>query len=137
MPDAAYMQEYRRKNPEYVRAMALKRKYGIGLEEYDQMRRAQDYRCAICKRHERDLPGAGRPSKDPNAVRIRLVVDHCHASGRVRKLLCQPCNVVLGQVREDPELLQALADYLELHAGEFMVEPPIVETKWQPYPDDF
>lgn len=136
MPDAEYMQQYRRNHPEYVRAMALRRKYGISLADYDRMRAEQDYRCAICGRKEAELPQAGRPSKDPAAPRIKLVVDHCHTGGQVRALLCGPCNVMLGQARDDVAVLAAGVEYLSRHAGEFTV-PTSTETKWQPYPDDF
>lgn len=136
MPDAEYMRNYRKTNPDYVRGMALKRRYGIDLAEYDRMRRAQDYRCAICRRKESELPAAGRPPKDPDAPRIRLVVDHCHRTGSVRKLLCSPCNVVLGALRDDPAVLEAAKVYLSEHTGEPTAAPQ-AKPAWQPYPDDF
>ena len=42
-----------------------------------------------------------------------MTIDHCHESGRVRGLLCKPCNFALGIVEDDPARLRALADYLE------------------------
>lgn len=56
--------------------------YGITLEQYNAMLAAQNDVCAIC----------GTPPMEKR----RLVVDHCHRSGRVRALLCGPCNTQLG-----------------------------------------
>ncbi|HYD09164.1 MAG TPA: endonuclease VII domain-containing protein [Acidimicrobiales bacterium] len=82
----------------------LKRKYGISLEDYDAMLEAQDGRCAICGRLPRDD--------------ISLHVDHHHDSGRLRGLLCFPCNVTVGLIREDRDRLRSIADYLASHDPE-------------------
>lgn len=96
------------------RRWRFQREYGITVEEYDEMRAAQEYRCAICQRHEDELPRhLGRPTSDGLQVLGRaLVVDHCHREGRVRKLLCHPCNQGLGMFEEDPERLEAAARYV-------------------------
>ncbi|GAA0497347.1 hypothetical protein Ade02nite_54400 [Paractinoplanes deccanensis] len=99
-----------------VRAANLRDKYGITVEEYDRLRSAQDYRCAICRRHEDELPASsvGRPRLDgrPTATAFKLVVDHCHRSGSVRGLLCVGCNAAIGHFRDDPAVLLAAAAYL-------------------------
>lgn len=65
-------------NPHKTREYALKAKYGITLDQYDGMVKKQDGKCAIC-------------------FRIRkLVVDHDHKTGKMRKLLCAACNTRLG-----------------------------------------
>ena len=46
------------------------------------------------------------------ALGKRLSLDHCHASGSIRGLLCTPCNLGLGLFRDRPELLLAAATYL-------------------------
>lgn len=86
------------------RASHLLRKYGITVDEYDRMLAEQDGGCAIC-------------GQSPETQRARfttyLVVDHCHDTGRVRGLLCEPCNLLLGRWNDDPALLRRAADYLE------------------------
>lgn len=76
-------------------------KYGITPEEYDRMHAEQDGRCAICKR--------------PEIPNRRLSIDHDHATGKVRQLLCGGCNRGLGDFREDRYLLQAAIEYLTRH----------------------
>jgi len=75
----------------------LKRRYGITEEQYMDLLDAQDCACAIC----------GLVSEDK-----KLVVDHDHATGRVRSLLCSNCNTALGLFRDDPNLLVNAAMYL-------------------------
>jgi recombination endonuclease VII len=96
------------------RRWRFQREYGITIEEYDERRAAQDYRCAICQRHEDELPRhLGRPTTDGLQVLGRaLVVDHCHRTGAVRKLLCHRCNQGIGHFEEDPERLEAAARYV-------------------------
>lgn len=78
--------------------------FKLTLEQYDEMHRAQKGLCAACKKPEW--------VKQYGTVK-RLSVDHCHATGKVRGLLCTRCNRTLGAVRDDPALLRALAEYLE------------------------
>ena len=109
----ANREEHTRKNREWN----FRRKYGITLDEYDAMRAAQGYRCAICQRHEDELP---RPvsRKTTDGIQVQgnaLAVDHCHASQRVRKLLCGPCNRGLGCFQDNPERMAAAIKYLGGH----------------------
>lgn len=79
----------------------FKQRYGITLEEYTAMLNAQGGLCAICN----NPPSGGR---NPNV----LVVDHCHATGEVRALLCSPCNTMLGAAKDDIETLKQAISYL-------------------------
>jgi hypothetical protein len=60
------------------------------------MRVAQSDLCAICS----------------TSIAESVHVDHDHATGKVRALLCPPCNKGLGHFRDDPALLLAAATYL-------------------------
>lgn len=95
--------QYRRRkyaeDPNFQRRYDLKR-YGLSLEQYDAMYEDQGGCCAICGVAETEAPKG------------RLHVDHDHATGVVRKLLCHGCNTGLGGLRHDPELLILAAKYL-------------------------
>lgn len=64
----------------------LKRKYGITVEQYNEMLRNQNGTCKICNR-------ACKTGKF-------LAVDHCHKTGKVRGLLCALCNTNLGRIEK-------------------------------------
>lgn len=89
--------------PDAHRRYHLKYKYGITPDEYDAMFESQGGRCSICQR-----PG------EPEG-RAGLVVDHCHATGRVRALLCFTCNAGLGSFKDRPDYLTAAIEYLSRH----------------------
>lgn len=90
----------RRNDPNVQREWNLRTSYGIGIEDYDRMLTEQDGGCATC----------GKPEAE--SWRRRLCVDHCHATGQVRGLLCANCNRAIGLASDDPELLDRMAAYL-------------------------
>ena len=83
----------RRKNKDY------QNKYGITLEEYDQILLSQNGCCKICKVHHTN-------------VHFGLVVDHNHLNGQVRGLLCGQCNTGLGNLKDSIEILETSIQYL-------------------------
>ena len=108
----AKTKKYAREHPEIVakcrtsehnRKYNLK-KYGITPKEWQQMFEQQEGKCACCGVHQSDIK---RP----------LVVDHCHSTGKVRKLLCNHCNSALGYAKEDVEVFKKLIKYVELYCG--------------------
>lgn len=58
---------------------------------------------------------AGEPCEVCGGVTPAMSLDHCHVSGEARGLLCRNCNWALGKVQDDPQILRALADYVEKH----------------------
>ena len=84
------------------REQALKRMYGITQQDYDRMITEQNHQCAICKTTD---PGGRHKSN-------YFVVDHCHTTGKVRKLLCHHCNTALGLVGDNVDTLQKMIEYL-------------------------
>lgn len=82
------------------RKQYFQQKYGLTLEQVETMLASQGFRCATCKD---DITGNTK----------RQHVDHCHATGRIRGVLCRECNLALGHVRDSPTTLMAMAKYLE------------------------
>lgn len=81
-----------------MRKWHLKTNHGLTLEDFEAMLLNQNGCCALCGT---DVPGP-----------LSWNVDHNHNTGKVRGLLCQPCNVGLGNFKEDPELLYRAVNYL-------------------------
>ncbi len=86
-------------SPEKCREYLLKSKWGLSLEDYDNMLQKQNGVCAICFEKCR----SGR----------RLAIDHCHKTGKIRGLLCGECNNGIGKLKDDPDLLRRAIKYLE------------------------
>lgn len=81
-------------------AQCIRSRYGLTVDAYEAILTAQDGKCAVCST---DQPG-GRSA--------RFHVDHDHATGKVRGLLCFRCNTVLGAMRDEPSLLTSAIAYL-------------------------
>jgi hypothetical protein len=95
----AELKEYSKKwwseqSPRYRKSRKLV-KYGLSIEEFEYMLEDQGGLCQICQQ-EMTPP----------------VVDHDHATGVVRGLLCVTCNAGIGMLKDDRELLQRAVDYL-------------------------
>lgn len=89
--------------PEQKKDRILRRKYGITLSDYMQMWTQQLGLCAICE--------VSLETRPPH-------VDHDHATGAVRAILCQHCNQAIGMIFESPTLAERLAVYLRKHGKE-------------------
>lgn len=81
------------------RNTSLKKKFGINYNQYQIMLQEQNNSCYICGEQE------------PAENKI-LSVDHCHATGRVRGLLCSNCNTALGKFKDNIQLLNKAVEYL-------------------------
>ena len=101
----AWGKENRTKRVEAAYRHALKKLYGLTLEEYDAMVLAQGGRCAVC-------------GKKPRSTKIArsLYVDHNHATGQRRGLVCHRCNLGLGWI-EDEEFGRVARVYLARYQG--------------------
>ncbi|HJR19738.1 MAG TPA: endonuclease VII domain-containing protein [Actinomycetota bacterium] len=93
-------------NIDSARRYHLLTKYGIDIHEVEEMIRDQRGLCAICLTNE------------PNQV------DHDHATGYVRGILCGGCNAGLGQFKESSQIIRRAIDYLNSHRPRDVHEPP-------------
>jgi hypothetical protein len=82
-----------------IRDDRLRSMYGIGESEYSELFKKQGGVCAACGR-------------SPKNGRV-LVIDHDHATGRVRGLLCNNCNVAIGLLSDSAEIMRKVIRYLE------------------------
>jgi hypothetical protein len=74
------------------------RAYPLTGDEYEALWLEQGGLCGLCER--------------PNVAGRALAIDHDHTTGVVRGLLCNRCNMALGQLRDDPDLLERAAAYV-------------------------
>ena len=104
---------WREKNPDYFKEYGERRRslrYGITIEQYNDLLDQQNNRCAICRQENED----GKP----------FHIDHDHSCCKgigscgecVRGLLCSHCNWMLGYARDNPETLEEGANYVKRHA---------------------
>lgn len=83
--------QYREHQRQRARVRGIKHRFGLTEEEIA----ALPDRCEICGATE------------------NLHIDHDHVTGKVRGRLCQPCNHMIGNAKDDPERLRAAIAYLE------------------------
>lgn len=102
-PDKVYVQRLRQRIKAQLRALSreLRLNYRVSFDEYMAIWEMQGGVCAICRSEQT----VGRSK--------RLAVDHDHATGKLRALLCVKCNSAIGYFDENPALLRRAADYCE------------------------
>lgn len=81
----------------FSRRTHIRQRYRMTPANFEQMREEQENKCKICRE---EFDG-------------RIHIDHCHRTDRVRALLCQGCNVGLGNFRDNPAYLAEAIGYLE------------------------
>lgn len=116
----AAKRKWERENPEKVRDQQIRRAlramqvklanhlrfhYQITIEDYKALLIRQNGQCAICLRDKGNDRGH------------RLHIDHDHATGLVRGLLCSRCNSAIGYFDEQPVRLRRAASYIEKWRG--------------------
>jgi hypothetical protein len=92
----AYVRAHKAEISARRKAAHLQRRYGLSRADYDALLKRQGGVCAIC----------AKPSEKT------LCVDHCHATGSIRGLLCPKCNRGLGYLADDQSALIAALVYL-------------------------
>lgn len=92
-----YQREWReRQGPDYNRRSMLRTRYGLTLEQVDAQIEAQGGVCALCHKEFSGTPH----------------VDHDHATGALRGVLCATCNRALGMLGDDAHGLARALNYV-------------------------
>lgn len=89
----------REKIAKQMRNYHLQRSYGISEETFEQMCATQNNMCLIC-------------SQIFSCERKFIHIDHCHKTGRIRGILCNHCNNLLGHAKENITILKRAVEYL-------------------------
>lgn len=89
---------WKKNNPARIANYHLKKKYNITLADRDRMIMEQSFECSGC----------GTSFWD-----VLPCVDHCHSTGKIRGILCDPCNIILGKASDKASTLRRLAQYLD------------------------
>lgn len=103
---SVYIEDVRRRrkaHPERFKAQARSlrlSKYGMTPEGYASLLNSQGNACAICR------------SVKPGGPFKTFAVDHCHATGTIRGLLCFDCNTSIGKLGDNPASLEFAAEYM-------------------------
>lgn len=92
-----------KENPRHYRERSYKRLYGLTISEVETKLKEQHSCCAICSK---DI------SLDTYDRKKTLVVDHDHYTGKVRGLLCHSCNVGIGNLKDDINIVEKALAYL-------------------------
>ena len=82
------------------RNTVLKSTYGITLKDYNILLENQNHKCAICGRKQEEFTR-------------KFAVDHCHITDKVRGLLYGNCNVGIGNLQDDVNILEKAIKYLK------------------------
>ena len=97
------------------RDSGLRKKFGISLDQYQNLSEVQNNVCFICR-------GTDEFSK-------HLAVDHCHKTGTIRGLLCRNYNRALGKFQDQVDYLERAIVYLKRTPPELGDPGPRFETK--------
>jgi hypothetical protein len=79
-------------------------RYGITVEQFEELKRRQGGVCAICGQPETLVRQGGL---------CELTIDHDHETGQIRGLLCNNCNRAIGLLKDNTQVLRSAAAYLE------------------------
>ena len=113
----ASVKKWQRENPDKVKDQCkkadLKRLYGLTVDQRDKLLFKQGGICPICK------SAVSKPN-----------VDHCHKTGKIRGILCNKCNLLLGLLGDSPKMAHAAVDYIKYADTSLVVpSPPPTERK--------
>lgn len=95
-----YMREYQRKNKDTLNPYKRARRYGLTVDEMNELLEQAGDSCQICH-------------SQFGEVTTGKCIDHCHDTGKVRGIICNKCNVAIGLLGNNVEVVKGLLGYLE------------------------
>lgn len=95
------------RDPRWLTKRSKRMLYGITVEEFDAMRAAQEFKCAICGKHE-------------SKCKKGLHLDHNHETKQTRGLLCFPCNASMPIVEYERILPRPVTEEWKRKAREYL-----------------
>lgn len=93
--------EHRRVSYKYQ----LNKNYNLSVHQFNEMYRGQSGACLICGKTLENIFLLVKG--------VRLAIDHCHKTGKVRGMLCNNCNSGIGKLNDDIEMLEKAIWYLK------------------------
>ena len=93
-------------DPARMADLAACRAYGLTMDELTAMREKANGICPACGKSEKEQGHYGK-----------LVIDHCHKTGKVRGLICNKCNTILGLCNDNIDILQGLTQFMNLQTA--------------------
>lgn len=106
--DLIYKKQHQKRKEQYGDLLSLKKvceARGITLDQHREMVEAQNDCCAICGQPETRVGKTGEI--------LRLAIDHCHETLKVRGLLCHNCNTAIGKFRDDTVRMYRAIRYIK------------------------
>lgn len=91
-----------------ARRLRFKKKYDMTPEDYEAVLEWQGGGCAVCQTETNVKVGG---------IEKLFAVDHDHSTGKIRGLLCDPCNRGIGLLKDNSRILRDAADYLDRNSG--------------------
>lgn len=101
----AYTRQWYRQNKERKQRVSRLWRYGLSETQYNNLLEKQNKLCPICNKPP--IKKARLSSPDGFAI------DHCHNTNKVRGLLCESCNKLIGYAKDSVQVLQNAISYLQ------------------------
>lgn len=103
--EATYPEKWRLIKKLSDRKYHLKNRYGLTQEQFNEMIKLQGNKCMICQRFFY------------SAKHTRPCIDHDHKTGKLRGIVCDRCNVLLGTAEDNVAILENSIEYLRGKSG--------------------
>jgi len=95
--------DYYEANKDKFKENGYKYRYGLSTEDVESMKTDQDNKCLICACDFDDLDSK------------HIHIDHNHETGAIRGVLCKRCNLTLGILEEDTQLMENMINYVNAY----------------------